>query len=333
MSLDRRRNVIRLSAAATAALCLSSVCCARGSPAAAWVVGGVPTSVLLQQRARPQMHPISNHPARRFNPKVAATSEATPSTTTIPAASTDVRRPSSTAIVGGGPAGLAVALMLARRGYRNITVLERLKEPPPPASEEWGNPERSYNLGIGARGQTSLAKLGAAERVLSWCADAVVSAPPRALAVRSPNCKLPGVERMLTYSPSTLGIWYQVRGIIPCTCTRYQVRSEPVRPSTEYLRVWYRGYDVLYFTQQQSTGVDLQTVQWGPGGETRELGLILCAFISYFYYVVSCILGRNSTVLAFLVNCQAPGRPRFLCWVVCDYFCFLRRCFLSCCLF
>jgi len=65
--------------------------------------------------------------------------------------------------------------MLARRGYRDITVLERLSEPPPPASDKWGNPERSYNLGIGGRGQTSLAKLGAADRVMSWCAEAVVS--------------------------------------------------------------------------------------------------------------------------------------------------------------
>lgn len=87
----------------------------------------------------------------------------------------DDPRPSSTAIVGGGPAGLTVALILARRGYRDITVLERLSEPPPPESEKWGNPERSYNLGIGARGQVALAKLGAADRVLSWCAEAVVS--------------------------------------------------------------------------------------------------------------------------------------------------------------
>lgn len=65
--------------------------------------------------------------------------------------------------------------MLARRGYRGIVVLERLSEPPAPASEKWGNPERSYNLGIGGRGQVALAKLGAADKVLSWCAEAVVS--------------------------------------------------------------------------------------------------------------------------------------------------------------
>ncbi|CBJ26418.1 Kynurenine 3-Monooxygenase [Ectocarpus siliculosus] len=82
-------------------------------------------------------------------------------------------RPSSTAIVGGGPTGLAVALMLARRGYRDISVMERLNQPPPPSSPKWDNAERSYNLGIGGRGQVALAKLGAVDRVLDWCAEAV----------------------------------------------------------------------------------------------------------------------------------------------------------------
>ncbi|CAM9189999.1 unnamed protein product [Choristocarpus tenellus] len=79
----------------------------------------------------------------------------------------------STAIVGGGPSGLASALMLARRGYKNITVLERLQEPPVPSSSVWGDAERSYNLGIGGRGQVALAELGVMDRVRSWCADAV----------------------------------------------------------------------------------------------------------------------------------------------------------------
>ncbi|CAM9148985.1 unnamed protein product, partial [Ectocarpus sp. 12 AP-2014] len=78
-------------------------------------------------------------------------------------------RPSSTAIIGGGPTGLAVALMLARRGYRDISVMERLNQPPPPSSPKWDNAERSYNLGIGGRGQVALAKLGAVDRVLDWC--------------------------------------------------------------------------------------------------------------------------------------------------------------------
>jgi len=64
--------------------------------------------------------------------------------------------PTSTAVVGAGPAGLFTSLVLARRGYTNITVFDRLPRPPKPDSSEWGNPLRSYNLGLGARGQIAL---------------------------------------------------------------------------------------------------------------------------------------------------------------------------------
>jgi hypothetical protein len=35
--------------------------------------------------------------------------------------------------------------MLARRGYKNIAVFERLSKPPTPDSEEWGDPNRYLN--------------------------------------------------------------------------------------------------------------------------------------------------------------------------------------------
>ncbi|KAG5185345.1 kynurenine 3-monooxygenase [Tribonema minus] len=82
--------------------------------------------------------------------------------------------------------------MLARRGYKNISVYERLSQPPKPDSQEWGDPNRSYMLGIGGhgqvslhttrlsymlgiggRGQVSLARLGAFGRVMAYCASAV----------------------------------------------------------------------------------------------------------------------------------------------------------------
>lgn len=147
----------------SALLCLSALFFAT-SAASAWVVN-TPTSLHQQGRSG-----RCNH--------VSPLSVTTTSAASSPAPAADTSkdsRPSSTAIVGGGPTGLACALMLARRGYRGITVLERLGEPPAPDSEQWGNPERSYNLGIGGRGQVALAKLGAADRVLSWCAEAVVS--------------------------------------------------------------------------------------------------------------------------------------------------------------
>uniref|UniRef100_A0A383WGF8 FAD-binding domain-containing protein n=1 Tax=Tetradesmus obliquus TaxID=3088 RepID=A0A383WGF8_TETOB len=55
-------------------------------------------------------------------------------------------------VIGGGPAGLASALMLARRGYSNVKFFERLSEPPAPGDlSVWGNfeqaRERLYMIG------------------------------------------------------------------------------------------------------------------------------------------------------------------------------------------
>jgi len=79
--------------------------------------------------------------------------------------------PTQTVIVGGGPAGLCAAISLARRGWSNIEVWEELPEPPGPDRVDlWGDPSRSYNLGLGGRGQTSLAALGAWKAVSDRCA-------------------------------------------------------------------------------------------------------------------------------------------------------------------
>ncbi len=45
-----------------------------------------------------------------------------------------------TVIIGSGPTGLTVAIMLARRGWKDITVLDRLPPPPPIDSPDWANP-------------------------------------------------------------------------------------------------------------------------------------------------------------------------------------------------
>jgi kynurenine 3-monooxygenase len=50
-------------------------------------------------------------------------------------------------IVGGGPAGLATALMLAKRGWTRITVLEQRR-----SAEEY-EPDKSFNYLIDGRGQ------------------------------------------------------------------------------------------------------------------------------------------------------------------------------------
>ena len=66
-------------------------------------------------------------------------------------------------IVGGGPAGLCTAIMLAKKGFSKIKVFDRLSEPPMPDDEKaWAdmNAERSYNIGINGRGQRTLSALG-----------------------------------------------------------------------------------------------------------------------------------------------------------------------------
>jgi kynurenine 3-monooxygenase len=57
-------------------------------------------------------------------------------------------------IVGGGPAGLATALMLAKRGWTRITVLEQRR-----SAEEY-EPDKSFNYLIDGRGQKLTDLLG-----------------------------------------------------------------------------------------------------------------------------------------------------------------------------
>ena len=79
-------------------------------------------------------------------------------------------RPTNSVVVGGGPTGLACAIALARRGWENIEVWERLSKPPASASEVWGDASRSYNVGLSGRGQSVLKDLDLLEPVLDKCA-------------------------------------------------------------------------------------------------------------------------------------------------------------------
>ena len=73
-------------------------------------------------------------------------------------------------VLGGGPCGLAAALMLARRGER-VQVFERLDKPPSPSSKEWESGERSYNIGISGRGQNVLSSLGTMDLLNEYSSD------------------------------------------------------------------------------------------------------------------------------------------------------------------
>jgi 2-polyprenyl-6-methoxyphenol hydroxylase-like FAD-dependent oxidoreductase len=60
-------------------------------------------------------------------------------------------------IVGGGPAGLATALMLAKRGWTTITVLEKR------AAADYYEPDKAFNYLIDDRGQKLTDFLGLTE--------------------------------------------------------------------------------------------------------------------------------------------------------------------------
>jgi len=69
----------------------------------------------------------------------------------------DEKKPESAVIVGAGPTGLVTAIMLARRGWKNIRVLEKRNKPEKANNTDvWGDPQRSYNIGLSARGQLAL---------------------------------------------------------------------------------------------------------------------------------------------------------------------------------
>ena len=63
-----------------------------------------------------------------------------------------VAPPPRSVVVGAGPAGLATAIALAKRGWPDVQVFDRL--PPPPALDDdssWSDTARFYLIGIGGK--------------------------------------------------------------------------------------------------------------------------------------------------------------------------------------
>lgn len=94
---------------------------------------------------------VSEKPQAYISPKPMPTTKAT-----TPETNSSHR---NVLIVGGGPAGLATALMLALRGWTNITVLE--KRP----NAGYYEPDKSFNYLIDGRGQKMTDLLGLTEQL------------------------------------------------------------------------------------------------------------------------------------------------------------------------